>query len=222
MLIGVLLIIMLVIPNFGAADTIIFDNGMNHIFDARLASPSTGGGVNQSADDFLIGTGGIITDVHWRGNYIPNENEPIPDVDNFFIRFYNDAGGVPTPPTPPGSPGSHIYEANVGAVGRMDTGLQEGDSPSLDIYEYWAFIDPFNADPGVRYWIEIFNDIDTNWFWSMDLFIGDGVSSESGSTWIFAGDEHAFQLTSVPEPSTMLLLGGGLLGLLAFRRKFRK
>jgi hypothetical protein len=29
-------------------------------------------------------------------------------------------------------------------------------------------------------------------------------------------------IESIPEPSTMLLLGGGLLGLLAFRRKFRK
>jgi hypothetical protein len=36
------------------------------------------------------------------------------------------------------------------------------------------------------------------------------------------GGFEGLAIQSVPEPSTMLLLGGGLLGLLAFRRKFRK
>jgi hypothetical protein len=35
-------------------------------------------------------------------------------------------------------------------------------------------------------------------------------------------DIRVSQIPAVPEPSTMLLLSGGLLGLLAFRRKFRK
>jgi hypothetical protein len=38
----------------------------------------------------------------------------------------------------------------------------------------------------------------------------------------FVMDNFTFNVTSVPEPSTLLLLGSGLVGLLGFRRKFNK
>ncbi len=40
------------------------------------------------------------------------------------------------------------------------------------------------------------------------------------SSWI--STEFTLQATAIPEPTTMLLLGAGLIGLAGFRRKFRK
>jgi len=52
------------------------------------------------------------------------------------------------------------------------------------------------------------------------IWIDNVWSATYGSNWIFAVGNLSYTETGVPEPSTLLLLGSGLLGLVAFRKKF--
>lgn len=49
-----------------------------------------------------------------------------------------------------------------------------------------------------------------------------GTQQVNGLDWTIRFSLPVFNTTPIPEPSTMLLLGGGLLGLVLFRRKFGK
>ncbi|PYX08220.1 MAG: hypothetical protein DMG88_11615 [Acidobacteria bacterium] len=84
---------------------------------------------------------------------------------------------------------------------------------------------------GTQYWLVVFpsSDMDGGWFASNDAQGTSAFSSDRGKTWtphansqMGAFDVRGISNTAVPEPSTIILLGSGLLGITAARRKTRR
>jgi len=89
--------------------------------------------------------------------------------------------------------------------------LQGGTSVELDLYLYARTLSNAPLDTTADISSE-FDALNTAWLTLTPVTPGAGFTTASGLTYAAAPD------TSVPEPSSLVLLGGGLFGLLASRR----
>lgn len=214
------------------ASPIIFSQpAQSPVVSTRASQDQSGVGlVFQTFDSFSLTQDIFIDGVAWQGSYFntlvsdPTFN-PAANATGFGIAFYDDSAGTP---------GTLLtaYTFSPGDASQTFVG-QQAFSPTLGlgIHNYAATLtNPFLATAGTQYWLSIYafsplpSPTEAQWGWNGGTG-GNGLSFQTiGGVGIPVNFDRAFDLagTSVPEPSTLLLLGAGVATLLAARSSARR
>ena len=201
----------------------------------------------EMADDWICPDGRDITDIHWWGSYWVYNGSYYPYSDwidgadapsgmqGFTITVYENATG--SYDHPGAVKWSHYFpgSANETYVTTV-TKTPVGQAPvTQKVYSYSVDL---TSDPnlwisqvqGQKYWLSIQarnDDTGIQWGWhESDGPYGDNSLQKIGGqgNWILAcsGHDLAFELTTVPEPGSLMALGAGLVSMGGFMLRRRR
>jgi hypothetical protein len=158
------------------------------------------------ADDFLCENPLPVNDVHWWGSYWAGQN-PRP-INGFTIKFFSDDTDDFS------HPDQLLYQAYI--PGNCSETLYGFYPPDLmNVYQYNCILpEPFHQTPGTVYWLSVQVDPGWNpepyWGWSESTAIWNDCAVLSSDTsplnWGKINVDLAFELSVVPEPSTVIML----------------
>jgi hypothetical protein len=213
-----------------ASASVIFDNGGPNQTALQLADSSYA--YTTAAEEFSLGAGSsTISDVHWWGGCNANDGGILTGstcpAGDFTLTFFNDSGS--------NSPGTPIISYHVGNADQTATGLIIAARGQTE-YSYSANIPHLPLTPGTEYWLGISDTTTTSFVWGWEFTtqgtgdayqfcnIPTGCSATDTFGWHARSNELAFNLTGVPEPASVALLGAGVivLALIFWRRRKSK
>lgn len=203
-----LILLAMVASAVGANAQIFYDNGGPNQVDGNEMTNW------MQTEDFKIGQDTAWFDLHFWTIETPGA---------FYdgqvrVNLYDDLGGNPN---------------NVIATGLFinptKTFIQSGVLGSFDEYRYDLDINGFVLSANTTYHLGLHINESNNYatrdniYWETTNANGTAAGLESfggpGGPWNSNGSEHAFNLTTVPEPASMVALGAGLLALARRRSK---
>ncbi len=162
----------------------------------------------QTADNFLISAPATIRQVSWWGLYGGSEMPvtPPPPVETMRVRFYPARAGDGLPDD------DNIlleeYHMDVVRAATGDTVHVGGNPPE---YHYQVELDtPLSLDSTTLYWLEIvqIGNVDSAFRWESGYGIinGHAYRNSIGDYWRISASSQAFELSTVPEPSSAFFL----------------
>jgi len=206
--------------------------GVNSVIASVLysqASDQRGGFVSDNidtkdyiADDFILTQDSILTDVHWYGLY--GDQSTVTSA-QFRIQLFMDLAGAPLP-----VPQDNAFVTATVTAPATDTGTTSDLSNApIMLFD----VDPFqsvNLLGGQRYWVSIVETdptTDKPFFWASAADARMAFRTIDSGPWTRGGETNvnlAFTLTghTIPEPTTLALMGLGLAGIGYKRHRSKK
>ena len=183
---------------------VVLDHSMNPFSAPKSDTGVSPGGVipgKKPADVFVLKHPAIIRHITWWGFHL---RDVAPVTETMRIRFYDARASD-------GLPGTVLFEENSPDPYRIATGIVDTvlGGPAAELRFEWDLSTPVSLEADTPYWFEVvqLGDTETRFLWRGANVEETGRAvMETGLDWtLHNGFDMAFQLSTIPEPSALIL-----------------